>query len=819
MIKLVFRLILLTAPLALNAQGELPRLLPTEVNSSYDEWAPVASPEGKALYFSRLGHPQNMGDADAADIWMAYRLVDGQWPRAVNAGAPLNSRQDERAVGIHASGRRLYLYRPDTYTLLYSDRRGRAWQPPVPITIDSFSLKDKEARFAFSPEGSVLLLSFAGPGSMGGRDIYISFAKGENRYSSPQPLGPPANSSADEIGLWLAADGETLYFSSGRAGGQGGQDLYHIRRIEGGWSNWTLPRNLGPTVNTSKDDLFLSMPASGSPAYLLRASDEGALDIYETELPDSLLPQAVILLTGAIRDATSGKVLNQAKPQLNPLMDKAPLSGMGVPYPTGNFQLILPPGENFELSAEMKGYFPVSEPLELSGDEIEELDQDNGLLLASLQRDPVYVQRNEEIINLQLHLRALDDELIHVNEQRKALRQKLIISRQDDPGWSPSSDPELDALRHRYEQHLAAGRQDTIIPDAYEEATGNAQEIKDMKERYNRYIQYEKNQQKQATEAATGSAYLWGEEADSFENMEEEVRQNLKESLAPKIGQELSSGMLETVKQEVAPSLSERERQQLELKEEELSRDIRQSFVNPAGSTDNWAAKGAPPGTEWERQLKEDIQAALEPRVREELRQELKDDIRAALANDITYWAKKETQAEMQAELNEKIQLQIEQEKRKAVSIPAGPDAVAPLKPAPAPQPGYREIQQDLLLVRPEPGTLIPLNTVVFEPNKPVLKAVAYTELGRVLEFLNQNEQLVVEIGVHAGGQLSHTNALSLTTQRATAITNYLIGQGIDEERVIPKGYGKTFPTGETSSREAQRQNQRVEMRIITTAN
>ena len=76
MIKLVFRLILLTAPLALNAQGELPRLLPTEVNSSYDEWAPEASQEEKAQNFSRLGHPQNMGDPDAADIWMACRLVD-----------------------------------------------------------------------------------------------------------------------------------------------------------------------------------------------------------------------------------------------------------------------------------------------------------------------------------------------------------------------------------------------------------------------------------------------------------------------------------------------------------------------------------------------------------------------------------------------------------------------------------------------------------------------------------------------------------------------------------------------------------------------
>ncbi|MCB0564371.1 MAG: OmpA family protein [Phaeodactylibacter sp.] len=816
--KLVFGLVFLTISLALAAQEALPRLLPTEVNSGYDEWAPVASPEGKALYFNRLGHPQNMGDADAADIWITYRLADGQWPRAVNVGGPVNSRRDERAVGIHASGRRLYLYRPDTYTLFYSDRRGRAWQPPMPISIDSFSLKDKEAHFAFSPDGAVLLLSFAGPGSMGGRDIYICFAKGENRYSYPHALGPPVNSSAEEMGLWLAADGETLYFSSDRAGGQGGQDLYYIRRLDNGWDNWTLPRNLGPTVNTSHDDLFLSMPASGHPVYLLRSNDEGSLDIYETELPDSLLPQAVVLLTGAIRDAGSGEVLNQAKAQLNPLMDDAPLAEAGMPDYAGTYQLILPLGEDFELSAEMNGYFPVSEPLELSGDAIEELDQDNGLLMASLGRDPAYVQRNEEIISLQLHLRALDDELIRVNEERKSLLQKLVTGHREDPDWTPPSDPELDVLRHRYQQHQAMV-QDTIVPDAYGATISNGQEVNDMKERYNRFVQYEKKQQKEAGEEVGGNAYLWDDEAMSFENIQKEVRQNLKAGLAPKVGQELSASMLESVKSEVAPSLSERERRQLELKEEELRRDIRQSFGNPAGNTENWVAKSPPTVTEWERQLKEDIQTALAPKVREELRQELKDDIRAALANDITYWAKKETQAEMQAELNEKMQLQIEQEKRKAVSTPASPDAVAPLKPAPVARAAYREIQQDLLLVRPEPGTLIPLNTVVFEPNKPTLKAVAYTELGRVLEFLNQNEQLVVEIGVHAGAQLSHANALSLTTQRAIAITNYLIGHGIDEGRVIPKGYGKTFPAAENNSQEAQRRNQRVEMRIITTAN
>ncbi|MCB9047859.1 MAG: OmpA family protein [Lewinellaceae bacterium] len=816
--KLAFGFVLLAAAYTLSAQDGLPRILPAEVNSGYDEWGPVASPEGRALYFSRLGHPQNMGESDAADIWITYRYPNGQWPRAVNAGAPLNSRQDERVVGVHASGRRLYLYRPDIETLFYSDRHGRAWQRPMPIQIDSFSLKGKDARFAFHPDGTVLLLSFGGQGSMGGRDIYASFLKGDGHYSSPKPLNPPANSSADEVGLWLAADGETLYFSSNRTGGLGGQDFYVIRRLDEGWSKWTLPLNLGANVNSREDDLFLSMPASGFPVYLLRPTEEGTLSLYESELPDSLLPQPVVLLSGKIRDAASGETLSRAQPRLHTLEGGVHLATPDILSQDGDFQVILPHGRDFGLSAAMNGYFPVSEPLELSGQTLEELDRENAQLLVSLSRDPAYIQRNEEIISLQLHLRELDEELIQINQERAALRRKLLATRQEDPDWAPPSDPELDALRHRYRQYQETTARDTILPDAYGETpAGNTGELRDMKERYDRYVQYQKKQQQTAMEAADGDNFLW-DEGKSFERMEEEVRQNLKGGLAPKVEQELSASMLEAVKRDVAASLSSRERQQLELKEEELRRTIRQSFGNPAGGQESWTAKGSPAQTEWERQLKEDLKVAIEPKVREELRQELKDDIRAALANDITYWAKKETQAELQAEMNQKLQLQIEQEKRKALSAGAGADAVAPLQPTPATGTTYLEIQQDLLLVRAEPGMVIPLNTVVFETNKAELKPVAYKELRQVLEFLQQNEGLVVEIGVHSGSQLSHTNALSLTNQRANAIVRYLTEKGIEEARAIPKGYGKSFPIAEGNSLEAQRQNQRVEMRVISTA-
>ncbi len=772
--KLVSGLLFLAASTFLNAQENPPKRLTAEVNSGYDEWAPVASPDGSTLYFSRLGHPQNMGEADAADIWITYRRAGGQWPRAVNAGVPLNSRQAEQVAGVHASGRKLYLYNPDNQSLSYSNCEGRTWQPPLPIAIDSFSPEDKAASFSFMPDGSVMLASVEHKGSLGGRDIYFSFAGNNSRYAPLRHLGPAPNSPADETGLFLAADGKTLYFSSGRPGGRGGQDLYLTRRLDDSWSNWSPPANLGPDINTGEDDLFLSMPASGHPVYLLRREEDGSLDIYETSLPDSLLPEAVVLLAGTIKDAATGKVLPEAIPRLQTLNGRvAPGDNSAWPG-EGRFQLILPHNQDFMLTAILNGYYPASERLELSGQMAEELDQDNSLLLASLNRDPAYTQRNADIINLQLHLRALDEEMIAINEQRKALRQAITAHRLEGPEWKAPSGPGLDALKHRYYQYQA---QDTIIPASYE-------------------------------------IYL-RDSAKSFESIEQEVRQNLEQELAPEVGQELSALLLEEVKRELEPSLGEKERRQLELKEELLRQEISQSFASPAGRPENWTAKGPAAETEWERQLKEGLKTAMAPAVRESLRQELKDDIRAALRNDISYWAKKETQAELQAELNEKLQLQIEQEKRRAAAAATYAESVAPLAPPSGPKPEYREIQKDLLLARAEPGQVIPFHTVVFEPDMPVLKPVSYAELSQAVEFLRQNEHFLVEIGVHAAGQLSHTKALSLTTQRAKAVASYLVTHGIDPNRLIHKGYGKSFPIADNNTPEGQRLNQRVEMRIL----
>ena len=803
-------LYLISFPLFLSAQAEAARPLPFQINSGYDESWPAISPEGHALFFSRLGHPHNMGETDENDIWAAYLNPNRQWAKAVNLGAPANSQEGEVVAGISATGRRLYLYQPSTGRLSFTERNGRAWSPRQPLLTENAGFNGTQAFFHFHLDGRIMLVAMDGPESIGEHDLYVSFADEAGQWGPLRHLGPRINSEAEELGVFLAADGKTLYFSSGRLGGEGGQDLYCSRRLDDSWTNWSTPENLGKGINTPDDDVFFSMPAVGNLVYQVRQTPDGQTDLFEAPLPEAFQPGPVTLLTGQVKDAVSGKALAV------PIRPYGPGNQQNEEWPDrqGVFQLVFPSGQPINLMAEMPGYFSIIQPTGPEAQPDEPLDYDNPVLLASINNDLEYQRRNTEIQQLQLHVRALDEELLSLKQEREAYRKALARRPDSLHSWDQFSDPEIDALRHRFEQYQRTNR-DTFpspIPDSYSDQLSSEQELESLKARYRRYQEYQAGQQEKEQAQKEASTMLW-EKAQGFEDFQEDVEEGLAESLTPSVRQELSDKMLDEVKQEVALSLSQRERRQLELKEEAMRQEIRKSFSMASSDSDSWAKKGDQPEAEWERKLRSDLRVVMEPEVRAVLEDELREDIRTALRANLTYWAKKETQAELQAELDQKLQLQIETERRRTLPSPANVDAVAPLPP-PTPS-GYREVQQNLLLVPAKIGQVIPLNNVNFEPNKSTLQPEAYPELNRVVAFLQQNPGLEVEVAAHTGGQLSHSSALGLSMQRAKAIANFLIGNGVDEQRIVHKGYGKAFPITDNDTPEGQRMNQRIELRII----
>ncbi len=79
----------------------------------------------------------------------------------------------------------------------------------------------------------------------------------------------------------LSADGRFLYFVSDMRGGQGQYDIY-VCQLENGV--WSKPENLGPNVNTDKDDVFPFIHPSGRLYFSSKGhASIGRLDIFYTE--------------------------------------------------------------------------------------------------------------------------------------------------------------------------------------------------------------------------------------------------------------------------------------------------------------------------------------------------------------------------------------------------------------------------------------------------------------------------------------------------------------------------------------------------------
>src|SRR5690554_5191902 len=70
--------------------------------------------------------------------------------------------------------------------------------------------------------------------------------------TEPQPFPAPINTSANETHASFSLDGDRIYFTSDRAGGYGGRDIYVSHLLPDG--NWGEPLNMGPNINTPLDE-------------------------------------------------------------------------------------------------------------------------------------------------------------------------------------------------------------------------------------------------------------------------------------------------------------------------------------------------------------------------------------------------------------------------------------------------------------------------------------------------------------------------------------------------------------------------------------
>lgn len=124
-------------------------------------------------------------------------------------------------------------------------------------------------------------------------------------------------------------------------------------------------------------------------------------------------------------------------------------------------------------------------------------------------------------------------------------------------------------------------------------------------------------------------------------------------------------------------------------------------------------------------------------------------------------------------------------------------------------------ITRDIYLKPIEIGTTVRLENIFFDFDKTTLKSESFVELDKVVEFLNSNSSLEIEIAGHTDSKGGDDYNINLSQGRAEAVVDYLIENGIDEFRLVAKGYGETVPLQSNDTDEGRAYNRRVEFTVL----
>lgn len=348
------------------------------VNSELAELRPTISADGNHLFFICENHPLNTkynSVRNSQDIWYSHRDSLGNWSNAKHLGYPLNTYHYNAVFWISPDNNRLLIrnafvagdYWGNGVSLCHRLPNGK-WGPPEMLRIRNYHKYDIGRQYGASmaQDGQTLLLYMGEERGSEDNDLFVSFQLPDSTWSEPKSLGKKINLKGyNEMTPYMAADGETLYFSSNRPGGKGDNDIWMSKRLDKSWQKWSEPVNLGNPINTDGWDAFFTMDAGGEYAYMSSSqTGYGESDIVRVKLLEKEKPLPVVLVSGNVFNAKTKQPLSASL--VYETLPDGTVAGNGVSDAAdGAFKIVLPYDKNYSIRATADKFFAQSENLNL----------------------------------------------------------------------------------------------------------------------------------------------------------------------------------------------------------------------------------------------------------------------------------------------------------------------------------------------------------------------------------------------------------------------------------------------------------------------
>lgn len=334
-----------------------------EINTAADEYLPVATADEATLIFTRK--------IDNNEDFYKSDKQAGKWKNAIYLSNAINTPTfNEGAQSISQDGKYLFFTgcnRPDGQgrcDIYIAQKKGDDWGKPFSIS-SPLNTTGWEAQPSVSADGRTIYFVSNRKGGYGGYDIWKSQLT-EKGWTQPENMGPNINTIYDEQSPFIHPDDSTFYFCSNGWPGMGGKDLF-ISRL-GSDGKWKKPENLGSPINSSGDENGLTLTANGAYAFFSSNNLQGfgGYDVYTFELPINLRPNVVAYVKGRVSDAKTKAPLD-ADVEIVDLEKNIVVYHDNSSEDSGEFLATLTSGKNYGLTISKQGYLFYSDNFSLIG--------------------------------------------------------------------------------------------------------------------------------------------------------------------------------------------------------------------------------------------------------------------------------------------------------------------------------------------------------------------------------------------------------------------------------------------------------------------
>lgn len=274
----------------------------SKINTAADEYVPLIDGDESQMIFTTKRLSANNGEnADGVpyeNVYVSYKGEDGEWLEAKAIEGKINTPSNDACVGLSTDGYTLFIFRPNENQfagdIYKSEYRKNGWSEPILMDDHINSYLSIEASATISLDGNRIYFSSNRAGGYGGFDLYRVVKLPNGKWSYPKNLGPTINTSKNEDAPFLDADGKTLYFSSQAHENMGGYDVF--QSVWNETEGWSTPENLGYPINTTKDDIHYVIAANEKHAYYssVKKGGFGGQDIYQIDYLERRLRQSII---------------------------------------------------------------------------------------------------------------------------------------------------------------------------------------------------------------------------------------------------------------------------------------------------------------------------------------------------------------------------------------------------------------------------------------------------------------------------------------------------------------------------------------------